>query len=74
MIEEVSEEIIEKNEEIQSSENIIEEVIQEEKIEETLIENNIVEPKIETPKPEVKKDRVINTKSNDFGKIILKPK
>ena len=59
---------------------ISEEVIQEEVIEST--EEVIEEAKEEiipkavtkTPNQEVKKNRIIKTKSSDFGNIVLKPK
>jgi hypothetical protein len=60
-----------------SEEVIQEEVIQKEVIEEVIEEVKeeiIPETETKTPNQEVKKNRIIKTKSSDFGNIVLKPK
>jgi hypothetical protein len=51
----------------------VQEVV-EEKIEEVIPEDNSLKAGIKAPEEPVKRSRVINTKSTDFGKIVLKPK
>ncbi len=51
----------------------IQEVV-EEKIEEVIPEDNSLKVDIKAPEEVIKRNRVINTKSADFGKIVLKPK
>ena len=51
----------------------VQEVV-EEKIEEVIPEDNSLKADIKAPEKVVKRSRVINTKSSDFGKIVLKPK
>ena len=54
----------------------VEEIIQEEIVQEEINskENNSIETEAKTPNEEVKRNRVIKTKSSDFGNIVLKPK
>ena len=63
----ISEEVIQE-EVIESAEEVIEVVIEEAK------EEIIPEAETKTPNQEVKKNRIIKTKSSDFGNIVLKPK
>ena len=63
----ISEEVIQE-EAIESTEEVIEEVIEEVK------EEIIPKAETKTPNQEVKKNRIIKTKSGDFGNIVLKPK
>ena len=63
-----------------SEEIIGEEIVQEEVIESSEVvigekkEEIISEVENKTPNEEVKKNRIIKTKSSDFGNIVLKPK
>ncbi len=61
---------------IQEVQEIVEEIQEpvEEKIEEVIPEDNSVKTDIKASEEPVKRSRVINTKSTDFGKIVLKPK
>lgn len=76
-IQEAVETVEEKTEEIQETvEEKIEEIqeVVEEKIEEVITEDNSLKVDIKAPEEVIKRSRVINTKSTDFGKIVLKPK
>lgn len=68
MIEDIISEEVIQEEVIESAEEVIEVVIEEVK------EEIIPEAETKTPNEEVKKNRVIKTKSSDFGNIVLKPK